>query len=166
MPVAQEPPEALEDMRARKTARRQAKRDALGKARRAWQIERGASNEFGHFRGGLFQAVLPGFRLQTCECLADWQALQAADRNAAVCACDGVLCPARVNPPFLEGGDGNWACSPEQAHAMWCSARCSPRDDGRRDGEEESDAAQRSRVMWHSSSNWPVELIGDEATAS
>jgi hypothetical protein len=165
-PVAQQPPEVLEDMRARKAARRREKREALRRARREWQVERGASADFGQFRGGHYKAVLPGFRLQTCECLADWQALQAADAGAAVCACDGVLCPARVNPPLLESGDGNWAFTPEQAHVMWCSARCAPRADGKGDGAEEDDQAQRSRVMWHSSSSWPAALIGDDSTSA
>ena len=107
---------------------------------------------------------MPPFRLSTCECLPDWEALRTANAWAVVCACDGVLCPARVTPELLESGDGNWACAPQEAHLTWCSARCSQRADGKSDGEPEDDEAQRKRVMWHSSSNWPVDLLGDDAS--
>jgi hypothetical protein len=161
-PIAPQPAEVLEGMRAQKAARRKAKLDKLGQDRRDWQVTRGAAPEFAAFRGEPFVAVLPGHRLQTCECRPDWEAVHAKDAGAVVCACDGVLCPARVTPALLESGDTNWVCTPEQAHLAWCSARCSPRADGRADGEPEGEEEQRKRVMWHSSNTWPKELVDFE----
>ena len=162
LPVAPHPESVLEAMRAQKAARRKAKLDKLAADRREWQVTRGASSQFGSFRGAPFEAVLPGVRLQTCECLPDWEAVRAKDPNAVVCACDAVLCPARVTPTFLEGGDGNWACAPEQQHLTWCSARCHARADGKPDGAPEEEDEQKRRVLWHASNSWPKELVDFE----
>jgi len=161
-PVAPHADEVLEEMRAKKAARRKAVRDRLLRARVDWQVTRGASPEFGAYLGAPYVTSLPPFRLQTCECLPDWEARQARSADAVVCACDGVLCPARVTPPLLESGDANWVCEPAAAGGAWCSARCLPRADGRADGEPEAAEAQRERTKWHSSTTWPTHLLEPE----
>jgi hypothetical protein len=66
------------------------------------------------------------FDVRNCVCADDWLAKQAADPAASVCSCNGVACPAKVDPPFLTEAAGQGVCSLRQHTGYGCTVGCQP----------------------------------------